>query len=141
MHADPRIAAGVNLDGTLWTPQGQAGSDRPLLLFGKQDLDPYQASTWEAFWPNQRGPKLWLKLAGATHASFEDFAILLPQAAPILGIPPEKVTAVVGPIGGLRASAVLRPYVNAYFDRYLRHRHSALLDGPSARYPEVQFIK
>jgi dienelactone hydrolase len=56
MHADARIKAGVNLDGTFYTPQGAAGSDRPLLLFGRQDLDPFEASTWAEFWKNQRGP-------------------------------------------------------------------------------------
>lgn len=27
----------------------------------------------------------------------------------------------------------------AFFDRYLRHRPTTLLDGPSARYPEMSF--
>jgi predicted dienelactone hydrolase len=139
MHADARITAGINLDGTLWTSAAAAGSDRPLLLFGKQDLDPFQATTWAAFWTNQCGPKLQLNLTGSTHVTFEDFAVLLPQAAPILGIPPDQVTAGVGTINGQRAVAVLRAYVNTYFDLYLRHHSGHLLNGPSARYPEIQF--
>lgn len=139
MRVDARITAGVNLDGTLWTPAARAGSDRPLLLFGKQDLDRFQATTWAAFLTNQRGPTLQLNLTGSTHATFEDFAILLPQAAPILGIGPDELGAVVGTIDGRRALAILRAYANAYFDTYLRHRDSHLLNGPSARYPEVRF--
>jgi predicted dienelactone hydrolase len=82
LHTDPRITAGANLDGTLWTPEAVAGSDRPLLLFGRQDLDPYEANTWAAFRKNQRGPKLQLNLTGSTHLTFIGFAVLVPQAAP-----------------------------------------------------------
>lgn len=139
MHADFRVAVGINLDGTHWTPAAVAGSDRPLLLFGKQDLDPFQATTWAAFWINQRGPKLQLNLTGSTHATFEDFAVLLPQAASALGKTMDEIVGVVGTIDGQRAVNVLRTYVKAYFDRHLRHRHSHLLDGPSRHYPEIRF--
>jgi hypothetical protein len=91
IHADARIAAGVDLDGTLWTPQAVDGSDRPLLLFGRQDLDSFEAATWAEFWTKQRGPKLQLTLEGSTHDTFTDFAALVPQAAPILGKPPSWV--------------------------------------------------
>jgi hypothetical protein len=80
-----------------------------------------------------------LNLAGSTHATFEDVAVLLPQAAAILDLSPEQVAAVVGTIDAQRAVTVLRAYVNAFFDRYLRHRRGPLLDGPSARYPEIRF--
>jgi hypothetical protein len=126
MHADARIKAGVNLDGTFWTPQAVAGSDRPLLLFGKQDLDPFQASTWAEFWKNQRGPKLQLNLLGSTHTTFTDFAALVPQVAPILGEPPSRVIHAIGTINGQRAITVERTYINAWFDRYLRHHDSRL---------------
>lgn len=34
---------------------------------------------------------------------------------------------------------ITRRYVRAFFDLHLRHRQQPLLDGPSARYPEVGF--
>jgi hypothetical protein len=139
MHADARIKAGVNLDGTFWTPQAVAGSDRPLLLFGKQDLDPFQASTWAEFRKNQRGPELQLSLLGSTHTTFTDFAALVPQVAPILGEPPSWVINAIGTINGQRAITVERTFINAWFDRYLRHHDSHLLTGPSPRFPEVRF--
>ena len=139
MHADARIKAGVDLDGTLWTPQARAGSDRPLLLFGRQDLDAFEAATWAEFWKTQRGPKLWLNLKDSTHATFTDFAALLPQVAPILHKPPSWVIEGIGTINGQRAVAVERTYIGAYFDRYLRHHDSPLLAGPSPSYPEILF--
>jgi predicted dienelactone hydrolase len=139
MHNDSRITAGVNLDGTLWTPDARAGTTRPLLLFGKQDLDPFQRSTWTTFATNQRGPKLQLNLTGSTHATFVDIAVLAPQAAQALGRSPEQFAAAVGTINGQRAITIQRTYINAYLDRYLRHQPNRLLTGSSTCYPEVQF--
>jgi predicted dienelactone hydrolase len=136
---EPRITAGINLDGTLWSPDAMAGSKRPLLLMGRQDHNRDTDPTWAKFWANQRGAKLQLNLTGSTHATFHDFAVLLPQAAPALGMSPEQVARGVGAINGQRAVTILRAYLNAYFDLHLRHRNDHLLDGASARYPEIQF--
>ncbi len=140
MHVDARVKAGIAFDSTLWTPQAVAGSDRPLMLFGRTELDPFEATTWAQFWAKQRGPKLRLELKGSQHHTFTDFAPLVPQLAPILHEPPSWVTSGIGTIGGPRAVALLRAYVSAWFDRYLRHRHEPLLSGPSPRYPEVTFV-
>jgi dienelactone hydrolase len=139
MHAEARIKAGINLDGTLWTPQAVAGSGRPLLLFGRQDLDSFEAATWAEFWTKQRGPKLQFSLLGSAHNTFTDFAALVPQAAPILGEPPSWVIAAIGTINGARAVTIQRAYIGAWFDRYLRHHDSSLLSGPSPSYPEARF--
>ncbi len=141
MHADARITAGVNTDGTLWTPQARAGSGRPLLLFGRQDLDPYEARTWAAFWKNQRGPKLEIKLRDSTHDTFTDFAALVPQVDRILHRPRSAVVQGVGAINGDRAIAIQRTYIRAWFDTYLRRQDSPLLTGPSPRYPEIEFTR
>jgi predicted dienelactone hydrolase len=139
MHADARIKAGIDLDGTLWTPQAVAGSGRPLLLFGRQDLDPFEAATWAQFWAEQGGPKLWLNLKGSTHGTFTDFAPLLPQVAPILGKPRSWVIEGIGTVNGQRAVAIQRAYIGAWFGTHLRHHDSSLLTGPSPRFPEIRF--
>lgn len=139
MQSDDRIIAGIDLDGTLWTPQAIDGSGHALLLFGRQDLDSYEAKTWAEFWARQRGPKLALNLQGSLHATFTDFAILDAQGARMIGAPRSVVVRSVGTINGERAVRVERTYVRAWFDKYLRGRDSSLLAGPSARYPEVRF--
>jgi dienelactone hydrolase len=141
LHTDPRFKAGVNFDGTFWTPQAVSGSDRPLLMIGRASQDPFEASSWDQFWTNQRGPKLWLNLLGSTHDTFKYFAVLVPQVAPIIGKPPSWVVQGVGSINGLRAITDERAFTTAYFDTYLRHDDSDLLDGPSPLYPEVVFTR
>lgn len=141
MHTDSRVKAGVDLDGTLWTPQAVAGSGGALLLFGEQTLAAAEASSWDEFWPGQRGPKLQLSLLGSEHATFTDFAPLVPQAAPILGEPASWVTELIGTINGLRALTVERTYIRAWFDTHLGHHGTHLLAGPSPLFPEVQFVR
>jgi hypothetical protein len=140
MHVDARIKAGVDLDGTLWTPEAVAAMDRPLLLFGRPNLDSLEASTWARFRANQPGRTLQLSLLGSTHSTFDDAAVLGPQVAAIRGVPPEQIIAAYGTIDGQRALAAVRAYLNAYFGWYLRHQPSPLLTGASTRFPEVQIV-
>jgi dienelactone hydrolase len=141
MHLDSRVKAGVDMDGTLWTPQAVAGSGGALLLFGEQALAADEASSWDEFWARQRGPKLQLSLLGSEHATFTDFAPLVPQAARILGEPPSWVTKLIGTINGPRAVTVERTYIRAWFDTYLGRHDSRLLAGPSPLFPEVEFVR
>jgi dienelactone hydrolase len=141
MHVDSRVKAGIDMDGTLWTKQAVAGSGGALLLFGEQTLAADETSSWDEFWATQRGPKLQLSLLGSEHATFTDFAPLVPQAALILGEPPSWVTELIGTINGQRAVTVERTYIRAWFDTYLGHRDSRLLAGPSPLFPEVQFVR
>ncbi|MFG1926512.1 alpha/beta hydrolase family protein [Cryptosporangium sp. NPDC048952] len=139
MDVDRRIAAGVNLDGTLWTPAAQRGSDRPVLLFGRDDQTRTTDPTWAKFWAQHRGPKLQLNLADSGHGTFHDFVVLLRQAAPYLGRTPEELEEPIGTIDGERAVEIERRYVTTFFDQHLRRHPSPLLTGPSPDYPEVTF--
>ena len=139
LHVDARVKAGINLDGTLYTSQARASSDHALMLFGRQDLDPYEAKTWDIFDKHQRGPKLRLNLLKSGHGTFSDFTVLTPQIAAILGLPPSFYIGLQGTINGQRAMAIQRTYIGAFFDKYLRGHDSRLLNGPSPRFPEVRF--
>ncbi|MEV1083475.1 hypothetical protein AB0I98_35555 [Streptomyces sp. NPDC050211] len=110
------------------------------MLFGRAEPDHGRDAGWATFWANQRGPKWHLKLSGAAHDTFLDFAVLLrTRRHPSSASPPEEVAKAAGTIDGRRATEVVRTYVNAYFDQHLRHRHTRLLYGLSAPYPEVTF--
>lgn len=139
MHDDPRIRAGVNLDGSMMGPVLDDGLARPVLLFASghhgRDNDP----SWALLWSHLRGPRLDLRLQGAGHLSFTDFEVLVPVLAPAIGIPPPVVVQQIGTIEPRRAVTIERTYLTAFFDRWLRHRDGRLLDGPSARFPEIGF--
>jgi len=140
MHEDRRITAGVNLDGALHGPVVTAGLDRPFMLVANQDQGRDTDKTWATFWANQRGWRLNLQLTGSGHNSFTDAQVLLPQIAGVLDLPPDEVQQAIGTIDPHRSIKNQRAYLTAFFDTHLRDRGSHLLDHPSPRFPEMQFI-
>ena len=129
MLADRRIDAGVNLDGSFFPPLGTPFR-RPFLMISNETHGPGTDPSWTDTWQQLRGWKRWLSVTGTTHSSFTDIAPLADQ----LGQP-------IQALSGERAGEITRAYVTAYLDLQLRGRAHPpmLLDGPSARYPEVHF--
>jgi dienelactone hydrolase len=141
MLADSRIRAGIDMDGATAAPIPEEGLSRPFLFLGKQSSytpgkqspgihgKPGPVTTWERDWKLLTGWKRWLLVAGAVHASFTDLALLAEQVGIDTG----------AALPGARSLDITRAYVRAFFDQHLRGRPQALLDQPSARYPEVTF--
>lgn len=139
MHDDPRITAGINLDGTFWGPLAQQGVNRPFLLMTGSEHTEQNDPSLGSFLSASTGPKLHLALDNSQHPSFSDFEELVPQLAQALGLTPSDVAALVGTIAPKTAIADERVYIRAFFDNYLRDRDDHLLDGPSPRFPDIQF--
>ncbi|MGW2741259.1 alpha/beta hydrolase family protein [Streptomyces sp. NPDC001450] len=141
MDADPRISAGINMDGNLTNgdgtlmPVAEHGLTRPFLLLGK-DGPTDTGPGWTAFRAHTPGWNRQLRLRGAEHASFTDAEALLPQ----LDLPPSTQTQDIGTIAPPTAVRTNEAYVSAFFDRWLRGRHDHLLNGPSPRYPAMEFV-
>ncbi|MFJ1767279.1 alpha/beta hydrolase family protein [Amycolatopsis sp. NPDC088138] len=135
MLADPRIRAGIDIDGSTHVPLPASGLSRPFLFLGS--LDNYTPGTpnpyddWETDWTHLTGWKRWLMVSGTVHSSFTDLGPLAGQLGVDVG----------ASLGGDRALAVTRAYVRAVFDLHLRCRPQPLLAAPSPAYPEVSFIR
>jgi predicted dienelactone hydrolase len=139
MHADPRVKAGADLDGTLVGAGALAGTDRPFLLFSSDHGAGAEDPTWNTFWAGHRGWKRELSLRDSAHGSFNDGAVFYPQAAAALGLTPEQLAELVGTLDPHRSVSVQRTYLRAFFDQHLRHRHSRLLRAAHPSFPEVEF--
>jgi pimeloyl-ACP methyl ester carboxylesterase len=147
MLADPRICAGIDMDGSTAATIPDHGLSRPFLFLGKQsNYTPGSGAavtpgtrewkhlrgavtTWERDWALLTGWKRWLLVAGAVHASFTDLALLADQTGIGTG----------AGLSGARSLDITRAYVRAFFDQHLRGEPQALLDQPSPLYPEVTF--
>ncbi|MBL1082109.1 alpha/beta hydrolase [Streptomyces actinomycinicus] len=126
MAADPRVRAGANMDGTFFAPVSEGGlGGRPFLLLGQ--VSGLQDQTWNEAWAHLDGWKRWVTVAGADHGTFTD----APVVTELLGVAEPDV------LSGARSEAITRAYLAAFFDRHLKGNPRPLLDGPSARYPEV----
>lgn len=139
MHDDPRIVAGINLDGTFWGPLATEGVDRPFLLMTGSEHTDQNDPSLASFLGASTGPTWHLALDDSQHATFSDFEELVPELGPTLGLTPAQVATVVGTIDPTTAVTDERVYIRAFFDRFLRHRDDHLLDGPSPRYPDISF--
>ncbi|MFG2843080.1 alpha/beta hydrolase family protein [Kitasatospora sp. NPDC048296] len=123
MIADPRVRAGVNMDGTFHPDPMPGQINRPFLMLGTATN-----TDWEHPWAALGGYKKWLAVTGANHPSFTDVDLLEEQA----GFP-------TPPLDPERGIVITREYVTAFFDQTLKGIHSPLLDGPSPNNPEVLF--
>jgi predicted dienelactone hydrolase len=136
MLVDGRIRAGIDLDGSLF---GRAANEliaRPFMLIASQRGLGEDASL-RVFLSHLDASHLALQLAGSGHLTFSDLIVL---ARPLARLDPQLPGQfAVGTIPAGRALAATRAYVAAFFDAYLRGQPSALLRGPSARYPEMRF--
>jgi predicted dienelactone hydrolase len=132
MLGDPRIRAGLDLDGTMSGAVVAKGLRRPFMLIvgDHGGLTPDQAQ----FFRRLHSTRYALSLRGAGHYSFTDLP-LFGAAVPGLGHAFD-----IGTINPLRAHATISAYAAAFFDRTLRGREATVLDGPSPAYPEVTFV-
>jgi predicted dienelactone hydrolase len=138
---DSRIAACVNMDGTIFGGVPDAGDmDRPFLLMSSAGHDLETDPTWAQFWQHVRGFRLHLQIEGSTHSTYTDLAPL----AVILGVaehvPPEQLARLIGTVDGARAASVELAYLTAFFQQTLHGRPSRLLRGPQPRFPEMLFV-
>jgi dienelactone hydrolase len=134
MVNDPRIKAGIDVDGSIHVNLTAPGLNRPFMFLGSMDeytpgaQGPYD--DWEKDWPLMTGWKRWLMVSGSAHASYTDLGVLADQVGVDIG----------ATMPGERAVAITRAYVRAFFDQHLRCRPQPLLNRPSSAYPEVTFI-
>ncbi|MFF8289558.1 alpha/beta hydrolase family protein [Streptomyces sp. NPDC016309] len=136
MARDDRVIAGVNMDGAFGDPVPASGlGKRPFLMLGTDDAvhrPGGEDATWGDAWRNLDGWKRWLAVAGTHHFTFSDMPVVFDQLD--LPYPGTRPTIPAG-----RAVDITRAYTAAFFDLHLGHRHQPLLDGPTARFPEVRF--
>ncbi|CAL9490522.1 hypothetical protein SUDANB95_03207 [Actinosynnema sp. ALI-1.44] len=133
MLADPRIKAGFDIDGRIYTSLRDTTFTRPFLFLGAYPPDlpipPCTSHPWEEDFPKLSGWKRWLSVTGAKHASFTDVGLFADHLGVDIG----------ATITGARAQSITRTYVSAFLDTHLRSRHRPILDSPSDRYPEITF--
>ncbi|MEU4119734.1 acetylhydrolase [Kitasatospora sp. NPDC028055] len=138
LMADRRVRAGLALDGPM-AAIPVTDLDRPFMMitaeFGR-DQNPNAVT----FWNHLRGWHLNIQADGVRHNSYGDAAVLMPQVAKELGIPDQQLQEMVGTLPADRSTRIQQSYPLAFFDAHLRHRRSALLDGPSPRFPEVKYL-
>jgi len=164
MAVDDRIIAGLDLDGTivptvpctpaefdpLATAVARKLGGRPFMFMCSAGVTPFQtpgkpeAAGIPGFWQGLSGWRLFLSMNDSAHFTYTDYEAFLSQLAAAGIITASQASEVVIPYIGTippgQAIAAQRAYIRAFFGLQLRHENNHLLDGPSAQYPEIDFV-
>ncbi|MER7282150.1 acetylhydrolase [Dactylosporangium sp. NPDC000244] len=137
MGMDPRVRAGLSLDGPM-EPLITSDLDRPFMLM---TADYTRATPPVAqFWSHLTGWKLNVQADGAVHNAYDDYQVLLPQIAAAVGVSDEVLRTWIGTLDPGRAVRIQQAYPLAFFDLHLRHQRQRLLEGPCPAFPEVRYL-
>ena len=138
-HDDRRCRAGIDLDGAPWGSVVREGLGQPfLLLFSDHasETDPesrrIRANVRSVYDRLPPAARRLVVLRGANHFSFSDQVLVMsPVLARLLRL------AGVLRLEPRRGLAVSAEYVHRFFDVHLDGAPAALLELPSAEYPEL----
>jgi len=97
--------------------------------WSEEEIHAHQ-TTMRAVFASLTGDGYFLQVSGMFHSNLTD----IPSWSPLW-----PWLGVAGPIDGQRAHSIVNAYSLAFFDRHLKGRSAALLDGPAEQYPEVRF--
>ncbi len=124
---DPRVIAGVDLDGFMFGDLIDADSDAPFMyVSAARPWAGVGGSALTVFFERSAGPSYLVVIDGFEHSTFTDLPLFLSVW------PGEEAE-----LDGERALGIQRAYVRAFFDRHMRDADATLLDGPSRDFPEV----
>ncbi|MGW6624397.1 alpha/beta hydrolase family protein [Nocardia sp. NPDC055002] len=141
MHGDRRIDAAVDMDGQIGVDEafGRAvteGVDRPTLVLTSEQIEEVGDAnpSLDAFWQGATGWKRHLAIADSAHYDFTDMPSLVPAVAR------PAASTYIGAIDPDRMASLVRGYVAAMFDKFLRERTDTVLDRPITE-PEVRTVR
>lgn len=142
---DPRLRACLPMDVFMPPDVVREGLSQPTLWisrdaatmaqegWARHDIDETQ-STMRAAYAASRSDAYLLLVPGMFHQNLSDFPYLV--VSPI-----DRWLGLDGPIDAHRVHQIENSYSLAFFDRYLKGARPPLLDGPSADFADVRFIR
>lgn len=141
---EPRLQACLVMDSPMPTNVVQSGLKQPTMWITRDAetmrLERRQAGGWpeaeihahqttmRAVFENLPGDGYFVRVTGLFHINLTD----IPCWSPLW-----SWLGVTGPIDGQRAHRIINAYSLAFFNRHLKVRPAALLNGPTEQYPEV----
>ncbi|KAI2622353.1 hypothetical protein GGR54DRAFT_59112 [Hypoxylon sp. NC1633] len=124
------IVAATDLDGFLYGPAVQEGTDKLVLVLGFLEHYATDDPNGTAGWPALHGWKRDFTVAGTVHTSYSDYVVF----GDILGA--EGPSA--GTVPATRMVQILRTYVDAFFSKFLLGvDDGGFLSTNSSAFPEV----
>lgn len=159
---DPRITAGIDLDGGLYRLRDRERLRKPFLFLNSESY----YHTLQTVMDNRVYTDEELQQMGKTREwmeqeredkkrELERMRESVPAGGEFLYIehtehlnftdvqyisPVFKLLGITGELAPERASSLINAYMLDFFDLYLKNKAGALMKGPASRFPEVKFV-
>jgi len=139
MLADTRVAAAVNLDGTLFGDILHKNFTSPFMIMSHQGKNLSTDASWTQAWSNAMGTKLAVTLNGTEHGSYTDLP-LLANTLGLTGNVSAEIGELLGTMDGVRAIELVNAFVLQFFN-FARGASKTLLPAGMARkFPEAKVL-
>ncbi|VUC37517.1 unnamed protein product [Clonostachys rosea] len=134
---DGRVLGGIDLDGSPWARSKAVGLDKPFLMSGKGTSNGID-ETWAPFYEKLRGPKMQVRVEGATHYSYIDMPILL-ATRPLPAEYDDLVKLLVGTVEGKQMEKIVMSLLLGFAKLVLGEDSGPLLKLKD-RFPEITVV-
>jgi len=134
---DDRVLAGANIDGFYYEPVANGTVLKPVLMMQSTSSPPVSTGWPDFYADHARGWKTWVRPSGSAHYGFTD----LPLLADLLGLRGTVIPQeLIGTANSRRLQEIVWRYTLQFFAYVLTGATPDLLDGPSAEFPDVEFV-
>ncbi|RUT35780.1 dienelactone hydrolase [Paenibacillus zeisoli] len=159
---DPRISAGIDLDGGLYRLRDREGLRKPFMFiyseseFERLKLVMDNHTYTEAELKRMGNTREWMEqVTEDKKLELERIRETVPSGGQFLYIdntehlnftdvqfisPIFNLLGITGKISPERADSVINAYMLDFFGRYLKNQGGTLIDGSNSRYPEAKFV-
>lgn len=134
---DDRVLGGIDIDGSPWAQAKKVGLSKPFLMSGKGTANGVD-ETWAPFYEKLSGPKMQLRVEGATHYSYIDIPVILVTRP----LPPEYdelLKYLIGTVEGLRMERIVMALLTG-FASFVLDGDSGPLRGLNETFPEILVV-
>ncbi|MGW8824710.1 alpha/beta hydrolase [Paenibacillus lautus] len=164
VYSNPRIKAGVNMDGTLFITTDRDDMEKPFMFMESEDF--MKVNEQQAKYRQTPATEAELQALGLTREQFDmilanrELELKLMDRLSQQGLgrtlyiegaghynftdlqlysPLTRLTGMTGSMNGSRGAEIVNRYVLEFFNQHLRGMESKLLTVPSEEYPEVKY--
>lgn len=139
MLADTRIAAAVNLDGTLFGDVLHKNFSSPFMIMSHQGKNLSTDASWTQAWSRAQGTKLAVTLNGTQHGSYTDLP-LLANTLGLTGNVSAEIGELLGTMEGVRTIEFVDAFVLQFFDFARGASRTLLPAGMARKFPEATVL-
>jgi predicted dienelactone hydrolase len=129
---DPRITAGINMDGLQVGDMIEKNIKKPFLFMHHDNPHALNNTPNINLFQRAQGPAYLIVIEGSGHYNFSDFSLpIISEVAPV-----PKGT--LGNIDGMRFIEILNDGVLTFLNLYLKNEQSRSMEKISQKYPEIK---